>query len=262
MRTKRVINETMFYKYRSLDNFEYLLDMVVRDRLYAAKLSELNDPMEGIIKADAKVPRELYSEWEDRLREVRVASFTTEKDNKLMWAHYADGGRGCRIGFELHPNVTAERVNYKKAPTWDGTPVDKEKLRMLLRYKLYPWRYEREFRIVTIDQCFVPVKVKTIEFGSQIEPDRQRFLEHILSQLRPDVHITKKIVRGKVNPFHATGGATKYVTARPQSFDGCSDCANRQDRIDDMSFYRQVNIVQRYFDSLDDEEKANFLRGN
>lgn len=35
------------YKYRSLDNFKFFIDIILNNRLYAAKYKDLNDPMEG-----------------------------------------------------------------------------------------------------------------------------------------------------------------------------------------------------------------------
>ena len=40
----------MLYKYKSLDNLMWILDIILNKRLYAAKYTELNDPMEGIFK--------------------------------------------------------------------------------------------------------------------------------------------------------------------------------------------------------------------
>ena len=37
----------VLYKYRSLANWKFVLDILVNGRLYAAPFSELNDPMEG-----------------------------------------------------------------------------------------------------------------------------------------------------------------------------------------------------------------------
>ena len=36
-----------YYKFRSLNNIRYFLDILVNNRLYAARYDELNDPMEG-----------------------------------------------------------------------------------------------------------------------------------------------------------------------------------------------------------------------
>lgn len=34
-------------KYRSLDDFEYFVDIIVNQKLYVAEYTTLNDPMEG-----------------------------------------------------------------------------------------------------------------------------------------------------------------------------------------------------------------------
>lgn len=39
----------MLYKYKSVDNLEYLLDIIQNQRLYLADIEELNDPLEGLI---------------------------------------------------------------------------------------------------------------------------------------------------------------------------------------------------------------------
>ncbi len=37
----------LLYKYRSLDNFKNFVDIILKNRLYAARYKDLNDPMEG-----------------------------------------------------------------------------------------------------------------------------------------------------------------------------------------------------------------------
>lgn len=37
----------LLYKYRGLDNFRNFVDILLKNRLYAAKYKDLNDPMEG-----------------------------------------------------------------------------------------------------------------------------------------------------------------------------------------------------------------------
>ena len=40
------MNEIL-YKYRSLDNWKFVLDIFLNKRLYAASFYDMNDPMEG-----------------------------------------------------------------------------------------------------------------------------------------------------------------------------------------------------------------------
>mgnify|MGYP001801434879 FL=1 len=37
----------LLYKYRSLENFKNFVDIILKNRLYAATYKDLNDPMEG-----------------------------------------------------------------------------------------------------------------------------------------------------------------------------------------------------------------------
>ena len=39
----------VLYKYRGIQNFRFLVDIILKNRLYAAKYSDLNDPMGGSI---------------------------------------------------------------------------------------------------------------------------------------------------------------------------------------------------------------------
>lgn len=43
-----------YYKFRSLQNLRFFLDIIINERLYAAKYDELNDPMEGAYMIDVQ----------------------------------------------------------------------------------------------------------------------------------------------------------------------------------------------------------------
>ncbi len=74
----------MFYKYKSFNNFEYLLDILLRERLYASRYHELNDPMEGVIKFEGVIPNNLEARWKGILNELRICCFTPDDSNTLM----------------------------------------------------------------------------------------------------------------------------------------------------------------------------------
>ncbi len=41
------MSSEVLYKFRSLENWKFVLDIVIHKRLHAAPFDELNDPMEG-----------------------------------------------------------------------------------------------------------------------------------------------------------------------------------------------------------------------
>ena len=93
-----------YYKYRSLSNLRFFLDILIYKRLYMASYSELNDPMEGafVITGDH---RNIDNSWLEILRseknDLRICSLSRSFNNILMWAHYADSNNGCCIECEV-----------------------------------------------------------------------------------------------------------------------------------------------------------------
>lgn len=188
-------NQTVFFKYKTLDNFEFILDLILKERLYAAKYDELNDPMEGVVKIDGTVPRNKLAEWEDLVSKLRVCCFTKQSDNMLMWSHYADGGRGCRIEFELANGQRYHKVSYLKKPILSDKGLTKESAIEMLKFKDKPWNYESEYRCIVEDR-FVPIKIKSILFGPRARKETMDLLIHVIQECRPDL---------KLSHFHGRG---------------------------------------------------------
>lgn len=81
-----------------------------------------------------------------------VLSFSTVRDDILMWAHYADKHKGLCLEFDGSANCNffgkAQSVkyrNYTPLPL-DGDPVTQMERVILTKAK--HWRYEQEYRIV------------------------------------------------------------------------------------------------------------------
>lgn len=148
--------KTRFFKYKSLRNFEFILDIILKERLYAASYYELNDPMEGVIKVDSTIPKERESEWESFIEELRITCFTKDKENLLMWSHYGDGGKGCLIEFELLDGQKYHKVSYLKKPTINNLNFNAEKAFEILQHKDKPWKYEAEYRCIQKNENFLP----------------------------------------------------------------------------------------------------------
>ncbi|MEJ6078612.1 DUF2971 domain-containing protein [Vibrio sp. 1-Bac 57] len=218
-----------FYKYKSLDNFEFLLDLILKERIYAACQHELNDPMEGVVRIDGTIPKEKEKEWEEIIKKFRIVCFSRDKDNQLMWSHYADGARGCLIEFELPEGQDVQKVSYLKKPTITDRHISMEKAAEILMCKQKPWKYEAESRCLLVgEEKFLPVNIKSIRFGSRAEKSRVDMLIHILQLCKPELKtIIDSEQRLSNNIRFTSSGVRTYVANRTRTEDYCPQCSER-----------------------------------
>ena len=106
----------MLYKYRSLKNFKYFVDIIINQRLYASPYFELNDPMEGYyLYSKGNMSEEILKKIKGEKEKIRICSLTRDCSNELMWSHYADGHHGIVVGVEIDSTL------YKVKPViYDG----------------------------------------------------------------------------------------------------------------------------------------------
>lgn len=81
---------------------------------------------------------------------TRISSFTTKPTNILMWSHYANCHTGICIGFKTKyfdlNSVMIEKVLYSN----DFPKLESLKNIPLLITKSLDWKYENEYRLITI----------------------------------------------------------------------------------------------------------------
>lgn len=180
----------MFYKFRSLDNFQFVTDIVVNQRLYAATLDTMNDPMEGFYTHDPDIPQESLDALQQHQKSLKFSSLSKYNYNPLMWAHYADGYRGIAIGVEAK-NEDWREVSYEKhSHLLANKPTTLERAKKVLTYKAGFWRYEDEIRIFAKSGNYVPVKVKEIIFGERTDRTLKALLKKIIRAVNPKVKLT------------------------------------------------------------------------
>lgn len=101
----------MLYKYRSLRDFKFFIDIILKQRLYSSPYFELNDPMEGqYLYNRGELSKELVQAIKGEKEKFRICSLSKEPEHPLMWAHYADGHKGVVIG------VTVNKDKYDVRP--------------------------------------------------------------------------------------------------------------------------------------------------
>ncbi len=149
---------TELYRYRSLRECNRELEAIEQKFLYCSSFNTLNDPMEGMFRSHPRLKlHDNYSAVLDSIVENKtntgICSLSEINDNAPMWAHYADGFKGICIAYNLSKLLDAVgqdaafvRMFYREAvPT--VTQSGPEEAKMILSYKNYGWRYEREWRM-------------------------------------------------------------------------------------------------------------------
>lgn len=156
------------YKYLSA---QYALEYLRTRELKVATLEDVNDPNEWIpcLKLNRAVTNSLSDsmnraafkeKWGKRYGFI---SFSSQFDNSVMWAHYADKSRGITLEFEIIPNASIPvfQVSYLSARyLLDDNEMskepNKEQVRCFMAQKDKVWEYESEWRIlVELASCSV-----------------------------------------------------------------------------------------------------------
>lgn len=175
------------YKFKSLQNFEYVADIFCKKRFHTALFTDLNDPMEGLFHYDSKIRQEYIDRIVKAKQKLRICSFSNSFDHLLLWAHYADGFNGICIEIEVaeNPNFDLVEVDYSPFSVF----VDKynsaqdDLAKTILSGKNEVWDYEDEFRILTgsdfIDQGF---SISAVYFGIRTSDVMKQTISSIVPQ--------------------------------------------------------------------------------
>jgi hypothetical protein len=183
----------VFYKYRTLDNFKYVVDIFVNQRLYATTIEDMNDPMEGTYTFNDDIPQDAISALEDYQKKIKFCSVSKNENSPLMWAHYANGARGIIIGVELSSKVDCREVKYRgPSHLLSNKATDLERAKRVLCYKNDFWDYEEEYRLFAASSNFVYVKVKKVIFGEKADKSDKALLKKIINNLKYEIEIIEK----------------------------------------------------------------------
>ena len=191
--------EQLLFKYRSLDNWRFLLDILVNNRLYAAPFRDLNDPMEGryyyfgdeLTKAFRKLVRARKDDW-------RICSLSKDPTNTLMWSYYSGGHTGVALGLTV-PTCSSQRikdVSYHSQlgiGPGSGRRAAREVALDILSQKQLSWAHEREVRVFSPGP-FIPIRLREIKLGVRASAADRELLEMLLRRTKrrvPVVQVTR-----------------------------------------------------------------------
>lgn len=173
------------YKYKSLSNFKFFADILVNNRLYASPYFELNDPMEGqYLYQNGTLNQSIREKIKGDKEICRICSLTTNANNYLMWAHYADGAKGVLLELRIKNNIDIDvkEIEYGDLPTISNYTSAKH----ILKHKLSAWNYENEVRIFT-SKKFVEIELLKITTGKRVDKQTFELIERMAKKINPNI---------------------------------------------------------------------------
>ncbi|MFM9403725.1 DUF2971 domain-containing protein [Myroides odoratimimus] len=183
----------ILYKYRSLDNFKNFVDIILNNRLFAAKYDELNDPMEGhYLYSIGELNTNILNRIYDEKQSIRICSLSKNNDNFLMWSHYANGHKGVAIGLRIDEQAYRVRdIQYlpNLISIEDENNID---TMSILCSKINLWSYENEVRAFTTDNSFyINVVVEEIYLGSRMSNQDISFVRNLVDKINPNIRVIR-----------------------------------------------------------------------
>ncbi|MBR5113874.1 MAG: DUF2971 domain-containing protein [Oscillospiraceae bacterium] len=194
----------LFFKYKSTASDELLqrvLDILSDNKLFFPNRKQLNDPFENLaiplhisgyagsgmfLAADQELPF-----LEDVRNQYKLLSLSSTCFSPLMWAHYADEGKGLCLCFCSERSFRdAKAINYiNSAETKDDYEITKDseiekRIQESFFLKHADWECEKEWRIVSkTDKTFFEYnsdELVAIIYGPNIEKSKKALVKKSL----------------------------------------------------------------------------------
>lgn len=183
----------VLYKYRGLDNFKNFVDIILKNRLYAAQYKDLNDPMEGqYYYHRGELNRTIRDKILEEKGTLRILSLSRVNNNQLMWSHYADGHKGVAIGVRIdQTEYDVQPIEYDGIVTIRSSDYNGQTAREILRHKLEVWSYEEEVRVFQRNQMFIDVKIEEIILGQRVSNQNVGLIRDLLEKINPEIKIRR-----------------------------------------------------------------------
>ena len=191
----------ILYKYRSLQNYERFVDILLNRRLYCSLFAELNDPMEGFFWHSTSLTQKKLKKIMKEKFSYRICSLSRSWQDIGLWTFYGDEGRGCCIGVEPTDDSWSRReLNYVPfLPNFDELIKEKgeiEAIEIILNSKLERWSNESEIRFMKqTKEKLISVRVLEIILGYKISKEDEKNIQQMVvmhnSLVKDDSEIIK-----------------------------------------------------------------------
>ncbi len=189
----------ILYKYRVLGSSielqnERTFEILQKSEMYGSDYKSLNDPMEGFYRINENQERTLIDQLKKDKKELRICSLSKSNNNPLLWGHYANGNKGIAIGVRsFFAKKDLIKVTYgNQIPFFDDINV--LSANQILCYKTTPWKYEKEWRVIT-NNLFIKVKIDHIILGMAISPEDKIEIIDIVSNKNNLIEIPNQRIK-------------------------------------------------------------------
>jgi hypothetical protein len=186
------------YKYRTIESWSFLEDILSRRRLYAASFRSLNDPMEGLLyEHDKDVSVKYRKTVRTASGRLNICSLCDSRDDTLLWSYYAGGHTGVAIGVNVlarqSPRVDEPvKVTYDMTvnidPRTEQSQSPSEVAKCVLKQKLTFWEHEKEYRAFTT-QRFVPVEILEVLVGCKATKEQTDAVRALTAKHLPSIEV-------------------------------------------------------------------------
>jgi hypothetical protein len=199
------------FKYRSFSKLDYVIDILLNERLHCSIYDKLNDPFEGIFLSVVRVPLAFptnsfpggtypygfpirnkitpksISELSIK-KQTRICSLSSSLEDIRLWSYYADGHRGIAIEIDFTGiEDQVYEVEYVKQFKKFGSTLLSEPLPFeVLKQKTNHWRYEKEYRLIINMEYFdVKNRISALFCGPRISDLHQEILLKVVDKKIP-----------------------------------------------------------------------------
>lgn len=172
----------ILYKYKSLEKFDEVSDLLLTKRLYCPTPSQLNDPLEGVLGVDINDKLrglnfndklvgafEYWTAHSKMMNNYRVCSFSEDPASMLMWSYYGAGHSGMCLELDVTEyKDKIHKISYVSTLKCSNncSPVH------LLTHKLDAWSHEKEYRWISDENSkfkFLRANIQTVLIGASID---------------------------------------------------------------------------------------------
>jgi len=180
----------MYYKFRDLRNYKYLLDIFLNQRLYSASFRNLNDNLEGQFFYDISNELKKIRLNPNKKEHLSICSFSKNYKNQLMWSHYADGHRGIVIGFKVAESTyIIDKVNYDGLRNFENLPSKFDDVKSVFLNKINDFNYEEEYRIITEKQDYINIVIREVFFGAETSEEDKSIIRKLAELISNEIKI-------------------------------------------------------------------------